>query len=255
MFFPKLRRRAKWVFVLLAAAFALGFVFFGVGTGISGANPIDALLGVFEERRAEGGGPSVEDARERVRENPNDPEARLELAQALQAAGNEKEAIAVLERYVELRPRDESALQQLATLHDVTAQEAQARANEAQLEAQQHVFPQTFLQTGQSRLTQALTDVPISQELARVAAERASQAYADVSEAYRRKAEIYRDLTRLNPDDPSYYLELGQAAQFSGDAQGAIRAYTRFLRLAPDDASAPLVREQLRQLERPRGSG
>ena len=33
MFFPKLRRQAKWVFVILALVFALGFVVFGVGSG------------------------------------------------------------------------------------------------------------------------------------------------------------------------------------------------------------------------------
>ena len=33
MFFPKLRRQAKWVFVFLALVFALGFVVFGVGSG------------------------------------------------------------------------------------------------------------------------------------------------------------------------------------------------------------------------------
>jgi len=33
MFFPRLRRQAKWVFVFLAAVFCLGFVFFGVGSG------------------------------------------------------------------------------------------------------------------------------------------------------------------------------------------------------------------------------
>src|SRR2546429_1400748 len=33
MFFPRLRRQAKWVFVLLVFVFAGGFVFFGVGSG------------------------------------------------------------------------------------------------------------------------------------------------------------------------------------------------------------------------------
>ena len=31
MFFPRLRRQAKWVFLFLALVFALGFVGFGVG--------------------------------------------------------------------------------------------------------------------------------------------------------------------------------------------------------------------------------
>ena len=33
MFFPRLRRHAKWMFALLALMFALGFVGFGVGAG------------------------------------------------------------------------------------------------------------------------------------------------------------------------------------------------------------------------------
>src|SRR5205809_1132558 len=36
MFFPRLRRQAKWVFVLLVFVFAGGFVFFGVGSGSTG---------------------------------------------------------------------------------------------------------------------------------------------------------------------------------------------------------------------------
>ena len=33
LFFQRLRNHAKWMFVLLALVFALGFVFFGVGSG------------------------------------------------------------------------------------------------------------------------------------------------------------------------------------------------------------------------------
>ena len=40
MFFPRLRRHAKWVFVLLALVFALSFVFFGVGAGGTGIGDI-----------------------------------------------------------------------------------------------------------------------------------------------------------------------------------------------------------------------
>ena len=33
MFFPRLRRQAKWMFVFLVLVFGLGFVVFGVGSG------------------------------------------------------------------------------------------------------------------------------------------------------------------------------------------------------------------------------
>ena len=45
MFFPRLRRQAKWVFVLLALVFAFGFVAFGVGSGSTGIS--DILRGNF----------------------------------------------------------------------------------------------------------------------------------------------------------------------------------------------------------------
>ena len=43
-------------------------------------------------------------------------------------------------------------------------------------------------------------------------------------------------------------LELAQAAQQTGDAATAIAAYEQFLKLAPDDPNANIVREQLKQL-------
>ena len=55
MFFTRLRRHAKWMFVFLALVFALGFVGFGVGAGGVGIGD------VF--RGSGGGGTSVSDAR------------------------------------------------------------------------------------------------------------------------------------------------------------------------------------------------
>ena len=61
MFFPKLRRQAKWVFIFLALSFAVGFVVFGVGSG-GGAGLGDLLQG------SSGGtsGPSVSDAQKKI---------------------------------------------------------------------------------------------------------------------------------------------------------------------------------------------
>ena len=70
MFFPRLRRHAKWIFVLLALVFGLGFVLFGVGAGGTG------LGDLLRDNGATGGnGPSVEDARKRTEENPKDAQA------------------------------------------------------------------------------------------------------------------------------------------------------------------------------------
>jgi hypothetical protein len=59
MFFPKLRRRAKWVFLLLAIAFGIGFVAFGVGTGVGGTSIGDVLRDIIGQQNAAG---SLDDA-------------------------------------------------------------------------------------------------------------------------------------------------------------------------------------------------
>src|ERR671922_2022520 len=55
MFFPRLRRHAKWMFVFLALVFAVGFVGFGVGAGGTGIG--DILRGGTGS-----GAPSADDA-------------------------------------------------------------------------------------------------------------------------------------------------------------------------------------------------
>src|ERR671936_494967 len=90
MFFPKLRPRAKWVFLLLAIAFAIGFVAFGVGTGVSGTSIGDVLRDIIGKQSAGG---SLDDAREEALAHPQDAEAQLAYANALQTAGQTHEAI------------------------------------------------------------------------------------------------------------------------------------------------------------------
>jgi hypothetical protein len=100
MFFPRLRRHAKWVFLFLALAFGLGFIGFGVGAG---------GVGFGDVLRDAGGGsgiPSVSKAQERVNENPKDAKAWRDLATALQASSKTDEAVEALEGYVALKPKD-----------------------------------------------------------------------------------------------------------------------------------------------------
>ena len=53
----------------------------------------------------------------------------------------------------------------------------------------------------------------------------------------------------IAPRDPNVQLELAQAAQQSGNYPKAIAAYEQFLKLAPDDPSATLVKQQIAQLK------
>jgi len=83
MFFPKLRRQAKWVFLLLAIIFAVGFVVFGVGSG-GGLGFLD----IFNNNSSSSSSPSETKARNRIKQNPQDAAAYQDLSSALQTKGD-----------------------------------------------------------------------------------------------------------------------------------------------------------------------
>jgi tetratricopeptide (TPR) repeat protein len=243
MFFPRLRRRAKWVFLLLAVVFAGGFLVFGVGTGVQGTSIGDIVQDIFNS-----GGPdqpSVDDARKKLEQNPDDADAQLELANALEAAGQNDEAAAALVRYTELRPKDVDGLLQLAAVYDRQANEARDQAAIAQSEAFAKTPGQLFAPPADTPLGQALTQNPIDQALTATASVPINAAFEEVGAAYGRSQGVFEKLTQLDPNEPQYFVRLGQASEGAGDTASAIAAYQRFLELSPDDSVAPLVKRQL----------
>jgi Flp pilus assembly protein TadD len=246
MFFPKLRRRAKWVFLFLALAFGLGFVFLGVGTGF-GSGIGDSLAELFNRQPGQGE-TSLEQARERARKNPKDAEAQLALATALQGEGRTDEAILALDAYTKLRPDDAEALQALAGLYATKATEAEERAQVAQIEGAAAFFGNELTDPS-GKLAEGLGTEPITQYLQQQASQAYQTAFTQAQEAHTQEATAWRTLTELEPDDANNWLSLGLAAQQAGDTPEAIRGYTRYLRLAPDSPQAPQIRDLLKQLK------
>ncbi len=250
MFFPRLRRRAKWVFLVIALAFGLSFVVAGVGSGF-GSGIGDYLADIFN-RQPGAQGPSVGDARKRVEENPKDPEAQLALANALQANAETDEAITAYERYAELRPNDQEALQSLATLYLTKAGEAEQRARAAQVEGARAFFGNE-LQDPESKLGKEIGVDPITSHRQEQASQAYQSAFMEAQQAYTKEAAIWTKLTKLDSEEPEYFYELGRSSQQAGNTAAAITAYEQFLELAPDDTRAEQVREflpQLRQQEK-----
>jgi len=246
MFFPKLRRKAKPIFILLALVFGLSFVALGVGTGVSGTSLGDVLNDVFNTG---GSGPSLDDAEKKAAENPKDREALIELADAYQAEDRTADAIAALERYTGLEPKDLDVLKRLAGLYTIQAQEVQQRVSIIQAGSQRQLFGQIFGPSLDTELGRALGNDPIAGAIRQQASERLARANNEFVAAYRRVAGVYQELTLLEPEEPSNFLQLGQASQIAGDNESAIAAYETFLELSPDDALAPSVQAQLEVLD------
>ncbi|MEX2212410.1 MAG: tetratricopeptide repeat protein [Gaiellaceae bacterium] len=238
-----MRRQARWAFVFLALVFALGFVVFGVGSDVPGG-VADILQG-----RTPSTGPSVDEAREKVEDNPRDPVALKELSDALQAEGRSDEAVDPLERYSRLRPRDAEALRELASLYAGRGTRLRSEVQQAQIRLQQLAPERDLLPPTSTPLGQALANRPLTNALVeRVQAEVNAKAEA-MQAAYRDAQEVYQRLVVLDPENAQLQLDLGDAALSAGDTQTAIAAYKAFVEQAPDDPQVPLVEAQIKRLE------
>lgn len=242
MFFPRLRRHAKWVFLFLALAFGLGFVGFGVGAGGVGIGD------VFRDAGGASGIPSISDAQKRVNENPKDAKAFRDLATAYQANAETAGAIDALESYVALRPKEADALRELAALYLAQVTEAQRDYQLAQLRAA-YLAPSGAVLQSITLDGRPLDLDPISNAVSSVLSEGSNIALGEAQQASSNAVEAYRKIAALTPDDPTVQLELGEAARGAGDFAAAIAAYKKYLGLVPaNDPTARDVRRLVKAL-------
>lgn len=251
MFFPKLRRRAKWVFLFLAVAFAGSFVFFGVGAGGSG---IGDYLSDLLNRPVDTDTPALDDAREAVAERPDDPEARLDLARAAQAEAEIDLAIASYEEYRTMRPGDTDALRTLAALYGTRIAEAQERAAIAANQAAEASLPNT-LAPQDSQFLQDLTENPLTQPQVAEAEARANAANAEVQRLALAQNSVFAALTERITDDPLLFLQAANAAEIAQDYAAAVTAYEAYLELQPNSPNAEQIEERIETLEGIAGLG
>jgi tetratricopeptide (TPR) repeat protein len=239
MFFPKLRRHAKWMFLFLALAFGLGFVGFGVGAGGIGVGDIFRGTGTS-------GVPSASDAQERIDKNPKDAKAFRDLSTALQADDDMDGAIQALEDYSALRPKDVDALRELAGLYLQKSDDAQQRAQISQVRSD---YLAAGGLVGSLVLGGKPLDVdPINEAVGTTISQETQTALGEAQSASQSAIDVYKRIAAGAPRDPNIQLELAQAAQNATDYATAIAAYEKFLKLSPNDPSAVDVKRLLKQL-------
>jgi len=238
------------VFIFLVVVFAGGFVFFGVGSGSTGIGDLlRGNLGIFGNSKSSANTPSINAALKKLAKHSNDAVARLQLAQAYVRASRTDEAIGAYSSYLTLRPKNVDALRELNALY---FRRAQTQANDAQAAAAeaQSSQPFGFGPAPNTKIGQALNSSadPITQATVGAANTRYNDAVTALQATFRQIESIDQRITAAQPLDPSSVLTLAQDAQRAGDATSAIQAYKRFLVLAPDDPSAPLAKQQIKQL-------
>jgi tetratricopeptide (TPR) repeat protein len=245
MFFIRLRRHAKWIFVVLALSFAFTFLFAGVGSGGSGGDVIGFLLG---NRSTD----PLKKAQKDVEKNPKNAKALLVLAQAYQGKDQAEQAAAAFERYLTLRPRDTTALLQLGVL---SGNQAVKNCGDYQVAQQQlqDIAASTGLALG--ALGGKLGEDALSKPVIASANQRATDAYIACANSIDTWVKTYQRYASAVPvketiEKARAEYQLGRVAGTAGQYAIAIAAYERFLKLAPDDPLAKEARSQLATLRK-----
>ncbi len=245
LFFNRLRKQAKWVFVFLAVVFAGGFVLFGVGS-----SNVSGLSDIFSGIRGGGGGNSVSKALKETQKHPQSPKAWQDLATAYDTKGDLINAIAAWTTYASLRPKSVDGLTQLATDYaqqfSIQTDQARAAAYDAQT-----AQTSTFGPPANSPLGRALTNVadPIAQAVSTSANERYNTALQERQATANNLLGVYEKIAKLQPTEPAAQLQLAQAAQDAGNSATAIAAYKKFIKLAPFDNQVAYAKQQIKTLE------
>jgi tetratricopeptide (TPR) repeat protein len=248
LFFARLRRHAKWVFVFLAVVFAFSFVLFGVGSGSTGMG--DALSNFFGDifNRSASTGSSVGSLEKKTREHPKDAQAWLNLATAQEQKDNLDEAITALTQYTVLKPKNEDRLSELGGLYLRQADKYAQQYVTAQSKASSLEPGTAFKPSTTSPLAQALED-PISAAVSTSTSTDTTDAYSKYIDTQSKAVGVYKQLAALNPKDATNQYRLAQVAQAANNNAEAIAAYTTFLKLAPNDSLAPAAKKALKQLK------
>jgi tetratricopeptide (TPR) repeat protein len=249
MFFPRLRRQAKWMFLLLAFVFAGGFVFFGVGSGSGIGDLLRGNFNIFGNNSSSSSS-GVKSALKRTEQHPNDAAAWSALANAYSTEGKLGKANTAFEHVLKLRPNDLDALQRVSGYYENRATEKQTEANALMAQAPltdasvRGISPST-------PLGQMLGQDPLAQQVTT----KASTLYADSQSLIQKDEKLYARIAKLQPDDVSTQFHYAQLADYVGNSKAAIAAYQKVVKLAPNDPAARQAKQRIAALKASARSG
>jgi cytochrome c-type biogenesis protein CcmH/NrfG len=232
------------MFVLLALVFALGFVFFGVGSGSSIGDLLQGNLNFGHSS-----GSSISSLQAKVKKSPEDAASWLKLSQAYQAKGQTDQAIAPMRRYMALRPKDTGALSTLVSLQRTHALTLAQQAYDAQVSAGSLASDPTGGLT--SPKTGPVISDPIEQAVQTKVSTRQTTLTTQATAAFKQTEASLKKLVAASPDDTSTLFDYAQISQYAGDTTTALAGYRKFLKLAPDDPKATVAKQQIKALAPP----
>jgi tetratricopeptide (TPR) repeat protein len=247
LFFSRLRRHAKVIYVALALVFAAGFVFLGVGSGSTGLG--DILNGNFFGGGGSGTSSQIKDDEKKIARNPQNVDAYLDLAGVYLQQQDDAKALATLRRAEKVAPDNLDVLNRLAGIYRGRAEQALTEAQNIQLTIQDAQIVPPFVDSS-SNLGQALAQDPYSQSLTT----RLNKAETTAVNSFRTAEAAYKQVAKAargTSAEAGAQLQLGSVAASPAlaDYTTAIAAFRRYLKLAPTGTNAAAVRQAISQLQ------
>jgi tetratricopeptide (TPR) repeat protein len=242
LFFIRIRRKQRWVFLLLAVLFAVTFAFLGVGSGSQGLDQLFNNINIFGGHH----GPSVSSAQKEIQKHPTSAKGYRDLATAFEAKGDTAQAITALQQYTGMKPKDAAAWSELAGLQSTQAQSYLNDYQNAYIALQAATPSQSFVPTT-GKLASAFSN-PIENAQRSSVQGAVTDLQQKVGLAYNGAVGSWQHVTGLQPKNLNAWFQLAQAAQTAGNTTTAVSAYRRYLKLNPSSTSAPQIRAIIKQL-------
>jgi len=243
LFFSRLRRRAKFAYVILAVLFGVTFAFLGIGSGSSGLDQLFQNINIFGSH-----GSSISKALKEVQKHPNDPKAFRDLTTAYEAKGDTVNAISTLQQYTTISPKNPKIWAELAGLQLQNAQQFasdyQAVATSQQLSAPSAIFAPPATST----LGKALGTNKVEQAAASVLNAQLQNLSQQANLGYQNAVASFQKVADLEPNNSLAQFQLAQAAQTAGSTTVAVAAYKKYLKLNPNSPSASQIKALIKQL-------
>jgi cytochrome c-type biogenesis protein CcmH/NrfG len=250
LFFSRLRRHAKVMYVLLAVVFAAGFVVLGVGSGSTGIG--DILQGKLFGGSSSSTSSQIHDKQNALARHPKDVNLYLDIAGLYQADGKESQALATLRKAQTVAPKNVDILNRIASIYSARAAREGDHYRSVLAVYSENAAAPPGVDTS-SQIGQAITSDPYTQGLQ----QQLNEAYTKVTGAYTQVESVYKQAAAAakgTSAEPTALLQWASAAQSANDVTTAVAAYQRFLRVAPDNPNAATVRQTLAQLQASAGA-
>lgn len=239
LFFVKLRRHQKWLYMVLAIIFAVSFVGLGVGSGNGGG-----LEQLYNSVLGGGGGSSVSKAQDEIKSNP--AKGYRDLATAYETNNNPTQAMKALASYLAIKKNDATTWAELAGL-ELTQGGTYASQYQSAQQVAQSVDPSApFLPGG--TLGSAVGQNPTYANASQAAAAKTSALYQKAVAAFGKSVTDYQTASRLRPHSTVFLQELATAAQNAGNSAVAAHALQRYLKIYPNAPQKKQIEQQIKSL-------